>query len=124
MSAEPMLDIENGANVARFLQSVQPLYGCEYSNDARFLHGDRLIREFIAAAVLGKDAPCQSRTSPMFCTSCTTSSRSTARSFSTGARLTADTCRSSNGSSAACGASHDRARSLGLRHARTCLEHA
>ena len=55
--AYPMLDIENVANVARFLQSVQPLRGCEYGNDDRFRHGDRLIREFIATVVLGKDAP-------------------------------------------------------------------
>lgn len=51
----PMLDIDDGANVARFLQAVQPLRGCDYSKDDAFQRGDRLIREFAAARLLGSD---------------------------------------------------------------------
>lgn len=53
--SHPMLDVEDALCVTSFLQAVQPLHGCEYHNDDRFKHGDRLIREFAAASLLGKD---------------------------------------------------------------------
>lgn len=48
-----LADIYNGACVVRFLNAIQLLRGCDYSNDQRIRRGDVLIRQFAAAHLLG-----------------------------------------------------------------------
>ena len=48
------VDVEDACGIVSFLGAIQPLRGCDYSNDTRFKHGDQLIREFAAAKLVGK----------------------------------------------------------------------
>lgn len=49
--------IEDAANVASFLNAIQPLEGSDYSSNLRFFRGHQWIRHYAAERLMAKDCP-------------------------------------------------------------------